>query len=288
MPYQSGESDLPFGQISKDVIECLSLPFPALVLIIVIPTLLRLFVPLDLRFLFRLGLPSPDQPVRVCGVQFHVAASPRERRDSVVLDVGPPGSASTGRFWSDGHSEPFEQRALEQVEHQQLLFVRVQHDLGARDVSRWKQWEEGGEVGVFNQGAEMRQGVGADSDVPHAHAFVVTGRDEMPAVFRPDHAVAGADVCLALVTRTGTFAPAVFSADPDGVIHVQDSQASCAPPDVPQLDGALGAAAGQYVLVARTPCHREHGAAVAGERVRVGARSEVYQSDGRVLRRARH
>ena len=223
MSYQSGESDLPSGEISKNVIEGFSLPFPALVLIVVILTLLRFFVPLDLRFLFRLGLPGPDQTVRVRGIQFHVAASPRERRDSVVLNVGPPGSAPTGRFWSDGHPQPFEQRALEQVEHQQLLFVRVQHDLGARDVSGWKQWEEGGEMGVFDQGPEMRQGVGADSDVPHTHSFVMTGRDKMPAVFRPGHAVAGANVCLALVARTGTFAPAIFSADPDGVVHVQDS-----------------------------------------------------------------
>ena len=219
------------------------------------------------------------------GIQFHVAAPPRQRHDSVVvLDVAPPGRVRS----EDGHPQPFEQRALEQVEHQQLLFVRVQHDLGLRDVSGWKQREEGGEVGVFDQGAEMRQGVGADPDVPHAHAFVVTGRDEMSAVFRPDDAVAGADVRLALVPGTGVLAPAVFAADPDGVIHVQDSQAPRAPPDIPQLDGTLGAGAGQDVLVARTPCHREHGAAVAGERVRAGARAEVHQSDGRVLRRARH
>ena len=143
-------------------------------------------------------------------------------------------------------------------------------------------------MGVFDQGAEMRQGVGADPDVPYAHAFVVTGRDEMSAVLRPDHTVAGADVRLALVPRTGILPPAVFTADPNGVVHVQDAQASCAPPDVPQLDGAFGAAAGQYVLFARTPCHGEHGASMAGERMRAGARSEIHQSDGRVLRRARH
>ena len=253
---------------------------------VIIVSLFRLFVSFDLHLLFRLGLPRPDETVRVRGIHFHVAASPRERRDSVP-DVSPPGSASTGRS-SDGHPQPFEQGALEQVEHQQLPFVRVQHDLSARDVFGWKQREEGGQVGVFDQGAEMRQGVGADSDVPHAHAFVVTGRDEMPAVFRPDDTVAGADVCLALVPGTGVFALSIFTADPDGVVHVQDAQASCAPPDVPQLDGALGATASQYVLVARTPCHGEHGAAVAGERVRAGARSEIDQSDGRVLRRARH
>ena len=99
-------------------------------------------------------------------------------------------------------------------------------------------------MGVFDQGAEMGQGVGADPDVPHAHAFVVTGRDEMSAVVRPDDTVAGADVRLALVPRTGVFAPAVFTAGADGVVHVQDAQAPGAPPDVPQLDGALGAAAG--------------------------------------------
>ena len=209
---------------------------------VIIVSLLRLFVPLDLHLLFRLGLPRPDQTVRVRGIHFHVAGSPRERRDSVP-DVSPPGSASTGRS-SDGHPQPFEQRALEQIEHQQLLFVRVQHDLGGRDVFGGKQREEGGEVGVFDQGPEMRQGVGADPDVPHAHAFVVTGRDEMAAVVRPDDAVAGADVCLALRSGTGVFALSVFTADPDGVVHVQDAQASCAPPHVPQLDGALGASAG--------------------------------------------
>ena len=134
----------------------------------------------------------------------------------------------------------------------------------------------------------MRQGVGADVDVPHAHAFVVAGCDEVAAVFRPDDAVAGADVCLALVPGTGVFALSVFTADPDGVVHVQDAQAPCAPPDVPQLDGALGASARQHVLVARAPGYGEHGAAVAGEGVRAGARSEIDQSDGRVLRRARH
>ena len=139
---QSDESDLPSRQISKDVIEGLSLPFPALVLIvivIVIVSQLRLFVPLDLRLLFRLRLPGPYQAVRVRGIQFHVAAPPRERRDSVP-HVPPPGSASTGRLSDAGrrHPQSSEQRALEEVEHQELLFVRVQHDLGARDVSRWK------------------------------------------------------------------------------------------------------------------------------------------------------
>ena len=102
----------------------------SIIVTVIYVSLFRLFVPLDLRLLFRLGLPRPNQTVRVRGIEFHVAASPRERRDSVVPDVWPPGS--------DGHPEPFEQRALEQVEQQQLLFVRVQHDLGARDVSGWK------------------------------------------------------------------------------------------------------------------------------------------------------
>ena len=252
------------------------MPTFILIITVVIVSLLRLFVPLDLRLRFRLWLPGPDQTVRVRGIQFHVAASPRERRDSVVPDVWtPPGGAGIGRSCSDGHPQPCEQRALEQIEHQQLLFVRVQHDLGARDVFGWKQREEGGEMGVFDQGAEMRQGVGADSDVPHAHPFVVTGRDEMSAVVRPDHTVAGADVCISLRSGTGIFAPAVFTADADGVVHVQDAQASCAPPDVPQSDGALGATAGQYVLVARTPGYGEHGASMAGERVGAGARSEI-------------
>ena len=73
---------------------------------VIIVILLRLFLPLDLRLLFRLGLPGPNQTVRVRGIEFHVAASPRERRDSVVPDVWPPG----------GHPQPFEQRAFEQVE----------------------------------------------------------------------------------------------------------------------------------------------------------------------------
>ena len=197
------------------------MPVVVVIITVAVVSLLRFFVPLDLRLLFRLGLPSPDQTVRVRGVEFHVAASPRERRDSVVPDVwSSPGTASTGHFCSDGHPQPSEQRALEQIEHQQLLFVRVQHDLGARDVFGWKQREEGGKVGVFDQGAEMRQGVGADSDVPHAHPFVVTGRDEMSAVVRPDHTVAGADVCLSLGPGTGVFAPAVFTADADGIVHI--------------------------------------------------------------------
>ena len=215
------------------------------------------------------------------GIELHVAAPPRERRDSVV----PP--ASTDRCC---HPQPFEQRAFEQVEYQQFLFVRVEHDLGGgRDVSGWKEREEGGELGVFDQGAEMRQGVCADADVPHAHALVVARRDEVSAVFRPDDAVARADVRLALVVPgPGVAALAVFAAGPDRVVHVQDTQAPRAPPYVPQLDGALGAGAREHVLVARTPGYGENGAAVAGQRVRARARSEVDQPDGRVLRRARH
>ena len=100
-------------------------------------------------------------------------------------------------------------------------------------MSGWKEREEGGEVGVFDDGAEMREGVGADSDVPYAYSLVVTGRDEMAAVFRPDDAVAGAHMCLALVPGTGVVAPAVFTADPDGVVHVQYAQAAGAPSDIP-------------------------------------------------------
>lgn len=99
----------------------------------------------------------------------------------------------------------------------------------------------------------------------------MTSRDKMSPIFRPDHTVARADMCLAVVPRPSVFAPPVFTTDSDRVVHIQNPQTSRTPSDVPQLDRSLRATAGQYVFVMRAPCHREYRAVMTGERVRTGA-----------------
>ena len=134
----------------------------------------------------------------------------------------------------------------------------------------------------------MRQRVGADAYIPDPHTFIVASGDEMPPVLRPDDAIASPDMRPAMISRPGVFALAVFSADANRVGHIQNAQAPRTPSDIPEPDASLRAAAGEDVFVPRAPRHREHGALMPGERMGTGARSEIYEPDGRMLRRARH
>lgn len=130
----SGERNLLSGQIPKDIVKSLSLPLPALVLlfIIIIINLLRLIF-LNPHLLLRLGFPRPDQPIRMRGVHLYIPGSPSERSDS-VSDVRLPSASTSLSDSYAGSPQPFQQRALEEIEHQQLFFVGVQHDLSAGDV----------------------------------------------------------------------------------------------------------------------------------------------------------
>ena len=126
-------------------------------------------------------------------------------------------------------------------------------------------------MGVFDYGTEVRERVGADAYVPNPHSFVMAGRDEMGPVFRPDDTVTSPDMRPAVMSRPGVFALAVFPADANRVVHVQDTQTPRAPSNIPQPDAALRAAAGEDVFVSRAPRYREDGALMAGERVGTGA-----------------
>lgn len=129
----SGKRNLLSGQIPKNIVKSLSLPLPALVLLFIITINLLRLIFLNAHLLLRFGFPRPDQPIRMRGVHFYIPGSPSERSDSVShVRLS---SASTGLSDSyTGSPQPFEQRALEEIEHQQLFFVGVQHDLSAGDV----------------------------------------------------------------------------------------------------------------------------------------------------------